>query len=307
MDRISSLMIPQAALGDLSRTQRSLVEAARQSSAQTRAEDVKGYGREAQTLVSAGRLAARIEGFLKTGEELRTRMELQDASLGRAADAISKLKADLFQNIGLQNGDGVRASIEEAFAVVRDSMNATLNGRYLFGGVAHDAAPVTVETLTELEATPIANVLQRGAPAQTLRIEESRIIEVGAVADDIADGALASLQRLAQFDSGADGPFRGVLSDAQRTAIDSELGVLEAAFNTFILAQSENGRLLKSVEGAGDRQQRQLNALNAAVGGIVDVDLAEVAVRLNQAQFAYEASASVFNTLRSLSLLDVLR
>jgi flagellar hook-associated protein 3 FlgL len=38
----------------------------------------------------------------------------------------------------------------------------------------------------------------------------------------------------------------------------------------------------------------------------VNVDLAEVAVRLNQAQFAYESSASVFNALRGLSLLNIL-
>jgi flagellin-like hook-associated protein FlgL len=39
----------------------------------------------------------------------------------------------------------------------------------------------------------------------------------------------------------------------------------------------------------------------------VEVDLAEVAVRLNQAQFAYETSASVFNILRDMSLLKMLR
>jgi flagellin-like hook-associated protein FlgL len=60
------------------------------------------------------------------------------------------------------------------------------------------------------------------------------------------------------------------------------------------------------VDSATDRQTSQLNALNAAIGGIVDVDLAEVAVRLNQAQFAYDASAGVFNVLRNMSLLNTL-
>ena len=34
---------------------------------------------------------------------------------------------------------------------------------------------------------------------------------------------------------------------------------------------------------------------------------AEVAVRLNQAQFAYDASAGVFNVIRNMSLLNVLK
>ena len=69
MTRISSAMIPAASLADLSRAQQALVEAARQSSAQTKASDLKGYGREAQTLVSAQRLVSRTEGFLVTSRE----------------------------------------------------------------------------------------------------------------------------------------------------------------------------------------------------------------------------------------------
>ena len=71
--------------------------------------------------------------------------------------------------------------------------------------------------------------------------------------------------------------------------------------------------LLRGHAGGGTEQfgtkQLQLwkDALDEAVGGIVNVDLAEVAVRLNQAQFAYQASSSVFNTLRGLTLLDVLK
>jgi flagellar hook-associated protein 3 FlgL len=60
------------------------------------------------------------------------------------------------------------------------------------------------------------------------------------------------------------------------------------------------------VESAESRLTSRLNALDEAIGGIVNVDLAEVAVRLNQAQFAYDASASVFNVLRGLSLLNIL-
>jgi flagellar hook-associated protein 3 FlgL len=92
----------------------------------------------------------------------------------------------------------------------------------------------------------------------------------------------------------------------QQQAIEDELAILSAAFDTVLQAQAENGRLTKQVESAGERQEARLLSLNEAVGGIVKVDLAEVAVRLNQAQFAYEASASVFNSLRGMSLLNVL-
>jgi flagellar hook-associated protein 3 FlgL len=307
MSRISSAMIPQSALVDLSRAQRELVEAARQSSAQTKADDLKGFGREAQTLVSAKRLVARSEGFLSSMRELKTRMELQDVALNRASDAVSQLKKDLFQNFSLERGDGVRSQIEEAFAVLKDAMNTQLGGRYLFGGVLNDRPPVTAGTLADLAANPLTSSIVQDAPAQTVRIEDQRTVQAGVVADDFATLAFASIKRLAELDQGPSGPFTGPLSTVQKDALQNEISALGDAFNRLLEGQSENGRLLNDVDASSQRQSDQLEALNGAIGEIVDVDLAAVAVRLNQAQFSYEASASVFNTLRGLTLLNVLR
>lgn len=177
MVRISSAMIPSASLADISRAQQDLVEAARQSSAQTRASDLKGYGREAQTLVSAQRLVARTEGFQATARELTTRMQIQDVTIGRAADAVSKLKEDMFQNVGLESGEGARAQLEEAFAVIKDAMNTNLGGRYLFGGVLNDRPPITAASLSDLAANPLEDAMEEGAEAQVMRIEEGRTVQ----------------------------------------------------------------------------------------------------------------------------------
>jgi flagellar hook-associated protein 3 FlgL len=307
MTRISSAQIPLASLSDLSRAQRELVEAARQSSAQTRATDLKGYGREAQTLVSAERLVSRTQGFLTTSRELTTRMQIQDVALGRAAEMVAKLKQDLFQNVGLESGEGVRSQLEEAFAVLKDTMNTNLGGRYLFGGVLNDRPPITVSTLSNLAANPIASAMEQGADSQLMRIEEGRTVRAGLVADDVITLAMESVKRLAEVDEGPDGPFGGELTAAQKQAIQNELASLADAFDHILACQAENGRLLKEVDAASARQRSQLEALKGAIGEIVNVDLAEVAVRLNQAQFAYEASAGVFNVVRNMSLLNALK
>jgi flagellar hook-associated protein 3 FlgL len=307
MNRISSSMIPLSALGDLSRAQRDLVEAARQSSSQTKATDLKGYGREAQTLVSAERLVSRTQGFLATSRELQTRMQIQDVALSRAADVVAKLREDLFQNVGLESGEGVRAQLEEAFAVLKDTMNTNLGGRYLFGGVLNDRPPVTATSLDQLATDPLATSLPPGADPQVMRVEEGRTVDAGLVAEGVVSQALASLKRLAELDNGPSGPFDGNLTTVQKDAITAELGALSDAFDQLLFSQAENGRLTKEVDSAVDRQGSRLDALNGAIGGIADVDLAEVAVRLNQAQFAYDASASVFNVLRNMSLLNALQ
>lgn len=306
MTRISSAMIPMASLSDISRAQQELVEASRQSSAQTRATDLKGYGREAQTLVSAERLYSRLKGFEGTVREMTTRLQIQDVALGRAASAVDKLKQELFQNLSLDSGEGVRAQLEEAFSVLKDTMNTNLGGRYLFGGTMNDRAPITATSLSDLAANNLSDVLEEGSSAQVMRVEEGRMVAAGVVADDVISQAMASIKRLAEMDEGVNGPFDGDLTDVQRALIQDELTSLNAAFNTILSAQSENGRLTQDVDSASDRLTSRLNAMDEAIGGIVNVDLAEVAVRLNQAQFAYESSASIFNTLRGLSLLNFL-
>lgn len=307
MARISSAMIPASSLADISRAQQQLVEAARQSSSQTRATDLKGYGRESQTLVSAERLVARNQSFQANARELTTRMTIQDVAIGRAAEVVSQLKDSLFQNVSLDSGVGIRVSLNEAFEVLRDAMNTNIGGRYLFGGVMNENAPVTAASLNDLALNPLEDSIATGEEPQFMRIEDGRTIQAGLVADDVISEAFASLKRLAELDAGPDGPFDGTLTQTQRTALESELRSLSTAFDTILTSQSENGRLMKDVDNATTRLTAQYNALDEAIGGIVNVDLAEVAVRLNQAQFAYQSSASIFNTLRGMSLLDILR
>lgn len=307
MNRVSSIQIPLSSLSDLARAQRELIEASRQSASQTKADDVKGYGREAQSLVSAERLTARAESFVATGQELKTRMQIQDVALGRAADVITSLRQSLFQNVGLERGDGIRASLDEAFAVVKDSMNTSLGGRYLFGGALNSAAPVTSASLSDLAANPLTSAIEQNASLQYVRVEEERTLQTGVLANDVIATALGAIKRLGEVDVGVDGPFGGQLTANQKAAIEAELGNLDQAFDQILQAQSENGRLLKQVESSQGRQSKRVEALNNAIEGITGVDLAEVAVRLNQAKYSYEASASVFNTLRDLSLLNYLR
>lgn len=306
MDRVSSAMIPRSAIGDIGRAQRELVEAARQSSAQTKATDLKGYGREAQTLVSAQRLVARTDGFIATAGELTTRMEIQDVSLGRAADVVAKLKEDLFQNVGLETGEGIRSRLEEAFSVLKDAMNSNLGGRFLFGGVVNDAPPITATDLDDLAAQNLTDVIGQDSVSQMMRIEEGRTVKAGLVAKDFVSEAFASIKRLAELDNGPDGPFEGDLTQTQLLAVKDELTALGQAYDDLLMAQSENGRMTKDVEAASSRQTARKAALNEAIGDIVNVDLPEVAVRLNQAQFSYQASAGVFQTLKGLSLLTYL-
>ena len=70
--------------------------------------------------------------------------------------------------------------------------------------------------------------------------------------------------------------------------------------------QGENGRVLNETDNAVERLETESNLLASLSADITDVDLAEVALELSQAQLQYQATASVFNTIQNLSLVNLL-
>lgn len=307
MTRISTTMLSQNALLDMQKAQKNLFEVSSQTASQKKGDDLQAYGRQSQTLVSANRLAARYESRIQSSAELETRLTIQNAALERASEIVSELKQSLTENIGLNDGTGIDLDLNQAFASLKDVFNTSIGGRYLFGGTMNDQPPVSSASLADLAANPITDAFVQGAQPQEVKLDSVQTVEIAPVAADIAQDAFDLLKRLKTFSDGANGPFNGELTDAQSTALSAEISALETINKDMIQTLSNNGRVHNLVETNVERQTKQLNALQESIGEITDVDLAEVAVKLNQAQLSYQASASVFNTVRGLTLLDVLR
>ena len=82
---------------------------------------------------------------------------------------------------------------------------------------------------------------------------------------------------------------------------------MKSVYEGLIEAQGKNGRVLNETDAAIERHTSERDLLESLSANITDVDLAEVAVQLNQAQLQYQATASVFNTIQDLSLVNLLR
>ena len=308
MTRIATNMVTQNLLLDLQKSQARLADISGQTASQTRADDVKGYGEQSQTLVSSNRIIARLEHRVSRNEELGTRLSIQETSLERAGEVVNDLRQTLVEAVGLDTGDFVVSKLQETFNALKDSMNSNLNGNYLFGGTLTDKPPVTVGTVSDLAALPtVADAFETNVapPLQEVRLDAIQTANVAPSAFDVLQDAFAAIQSLQDFHENT-GAFSGPLSDAQRTELQTQMARLSTSYENMIAAQGENGRVSKLAEDASARQNLQINSLRQSVGDIRDVDLAEVAVQLNQAQLSFEASASVFNSLRNLSLLNFL-
>jgi flagellar hook-associated protein 3 FlgL len=307
MTRISSAMINANALTHLQIAQEDMFEAQRQSATQTKADDLKGFGRDAKSLVTLQRMLAKGQSHVETSQELNLRLSLQDVQLERAASVMGELKQSLTEAIALDNLSEVDALVNNAFNDLKSVFNSTHNGKYMFAGTLSDTAPIQAASLADLSANPLTDAISQDGAVQKIRIDDSRVVDAGPLAKDSASEVFSVLRDLKIFSDSASGPFSSNPDDAQKAAIDTAISGLGAAFDNILSVQAQNGSVMNETDTVIERQQSENNLLEKLSADITDVDLAEVAVRLNQAQLQFQASASIFNRIQSLSLVDYLR
>lgn len=307
MTRISSAMINANALQHLQIAQQDMFDAQRQSATQKKADDLKGYGRDTKSLVTLERMRARGESHLETAQELNLRLSLQDSQLERAASVMGALKQDLTEALALGEFSEVEAKLNNAFSDIKSVFNATHNGKYMFAGTLSDTPPVQAANLTELAANPLTDSISQDGEIVRIRIDDARIVDAGPLARDAASEIFNVLRDMKIFNDGANGPFSTNPTDQQKAAVETAIADLGTAFDNMLTVQAQNGQVMNETDTVIERQQAENDLLSGLSADITDVDLAEVAVKLNQAQLQFQASASIFNRIQSLSLVDYLR
>ncbi len=306
--RIATSFIAQRASADFQKAQIELFEAQRQAGSERKANDLKGYEREASQLISARGLLDRAESYAAAGDELLTRIDIQDVALGRAATAASDLKTFLTNAVGLGEGDEIMNQVELAFFNVSSAMETTHAGRYVFGGVRDNASPLNISTLADLNAAPTVGDIFENAPRPPrVQIDPRTSMEVAPLADDVSSEIFGILKDMYAFNDSPPPPatpFAGPLTAEQKTAVEGWIQRLEGAVKNLNQQQSLNGGVYQRAEGLISRQTEESEYFNTLVGNIQNADLAEVASRLSQAQLQLEASARVFSVLTQSSVLN---
>ena len=124
------------------------------------------------------------------------------------------------------------------------------------------------------------------------------------------------MQRVLMFDSGTlpagagafapAGSLDGQLSQNESDYLADELNRVLSAVDTLQTAATENGLNMKAVDAVQTRLGEQEISLTEIVAGVENVDLAEVAAKLNRQQVTLEASFRMIAEMRSLNLFNAL-
>ena len=289
---------------DLMRAQREAYDARDQLASGKKAPDLKGYANTAETIISARAAQQRSESFATSNSRIMNRLEIQDLAYQELSEAATDLRTALTTN----DGSFMMDKVQEVFDQASAALNMRFNGSYVFGGVRTDALPFTADTIADLQAAApdVSAMFDNAARRQTTMIEETITIDINSTASEVGTDLMASIERIADFNAGPDGPFDGQITENQQAFLETELANIIAAFDTINVAMAENGSRQKQVENATTGHEKRSDYLTIMVAGIEDADMAEAATRFQQAQTAVQVSAQTFSTLSQISLLNYL-
>lgn len=305
--RISTFSQHQLMLANTLRNQSRVATAQEQIASGKKAGEYRELSPDVARAAAARESFAQIESFKSTVDRVSGRVDVYDRALSTVADTARDLRRTILDALGQNDAAALNVNVESAFETVAGTLNTVFDGQYIFAGANTDRPPMTVTDIAGLQAlaTP-ADAFANDAIKAQARVEESVTLDYGVLADETAGDLVAAIRRIADFNTGPDGPFDGELTQVQRDYLQTELFNLEQAIDAAHGVQIDNGLNARRLEDLAVRHADQAVFLETLIGGIEDVDMAEAISRLNRDQTALEASYQAFATLNRMSLLNFL-
>jgi flagellar hook-associated protein 3 FlgL len=294
-------------LADLNRAQSRQIEANGQIASGKKAEDLKGYSREAQTLTAMRSVQTRVEGFISQSQVLTPRLDAQELALTTVMDASSEARQSILDALASGSGQGLKSQLESMFATASEGLNTQYNGAYLFAGGKINTAPIGVSNMASLTGGTVADAFTNDDFKITNRLDESTTLQTGVLADDVATNLVSAFRDVQAYLDANGGDFPTKLTQADTDFLTSKLTSFETARKDLTSATAANGLNQKRLENSIKTQESRKVLMTNTIGDIADVNMPDAISRLQQAQTAVEASARVFSALQASSLINFLR
>ena len=301
MTRVATIPLQRTLSGALQRSQQNLATSQMQLTTGKKANDYSGLGLDAVRTLSARSMLAQQESYQSVGSRVGISLTLYNANLTQIDNSMSDLRTQLLTAVGTGNSPGLQDQVEQAFATLRGSLNATEAGIPLFAGAQIDGKPFVPEQLSDLIGLAPADAFANDKVLQSSRLGDGIDVEYGIVADEVATNLIPALRTLAEA-----GPFNERLTDAQKTAILQAIDELDVGLRDVRAINARNGQTQNQVESLEKRAEDRAILLTEVIGSVEDADLGKVALDISQRKTILEASYSVFSQLSGLSLVRFL-
>lgn len=309
MTRVSTSGGYASVLSNLMMAQQRQLEAGDQLSSGKVGTDLKAYSRDAQVLTAMETLNTRLKAFTDQNIFTANRLETQDMGLTKAAEAADNTRKAIANAIAADSAAAFMTAVRGEFTSAVGALNSQYAGKYVFAGGQVDTRPVSATKLEDLTLSPtaVADSFKNDDYIEKVRVDETTVLEVGQVADDLGTPMLTAFRDIQAFEESANGPFTGKLTAAQRTFLESQIAVWDSVHKGLVEAAARNGVVQDQLKGVDTRLAARQTTVQGMIGDISDADMAKAATALTQAQQAVQASSQVFISLKNVSLLNFLQ
>jgi len=269
--------------------------------------DLSAYAPRADTLVATQAVKARTDAYVASNQAVADRLTVQAQALGEVSSATAGAKQAVLSALAGGDASTLLTSLQSSLGQAAGALNAQVDGRYLFGGGDNAGPPAAAQSLGDLTAAPsVAAVFKNGAVAKVDRLDDQTTLQTGVTAAAAGTPLFQALQAVQAYAAGPNGPLNGKLTSAQSSFLQGVVQQLGAASASSIGLEAQTGALQNQVSASQTALTACQTALTGVLGDLTDVDEADAATRLQQAQNAVQASAQVFAALKTSSLLTTL-
>lgn len=300
MARIATLAMQNTLASAMARSQESLAESQLALASGKKATDYAGLGADAVRTLSARSLLSQQESYQANTSRLSTTLALYDANLTDLDDSLTDFRTEIYTAIGAGNYPNLDTLIENAFAELKNTLNATESGVPLFAGSQTSKEPFTPDSLDDLIGLDPADAFANDSVIQSSRVGQGIDLDYGILASDVGTKLVQAFKTLAEG-----GPYdTDELTAEQIATLETALGELDTGMKDLRAANSTNGQNQNRIDTMSDRAEERTTLLTELVGKVEDADLAQVALDISNRQTVLEASYSVYAKLQDMSLVN---
>lgn len=266
-----------------------------------------GYAGKTATLEGARTASLRADADLATAQQATRRLDLQDTLLSQLSDLAGEVRQAITEAVSTGNASSLKTQMEGFYDRAVQLLNVKDGDSYVFAGERDSTPPVTATTLADLAAAPATtDVFDNGSVKRTVRIGQAQTVETGMLASDLGTQLFDLFRNVAQFDSGANGPFGATLTPAQNDFLSDSIKTSADVASDINVQVGANGSKYQTVQSAMDQLTATTTIYKTFVSNIEDVDMATAVSNLNQNQVAFQAALQVTAKLNQVTLLDFL-
>jgi flagellar hook-associated protein 3 FlgL len=304
MDAVSTASMFQSVLYNIQTEQQQLSLASTQAGSEVIGNNLQAYGSQAEQLVATNSLQTQVTGYITNNNLLSEKLDVQSQALQQVSDAAQSAVTGISTAIANNDPTGLSTTLQAALSSASSALNTTYNGQYIFAGNATSTRPFTASSLSDLTGTSVSNLFVNGTTAPVNRLNSNTVATTGFLASDVGSALVTALQNFQTYVSAT--PLSTPLTSDQATQLQS----LETQFNSALTATNavaaQNGVIQSQVTSNITDLTDQQTALQGVATNITSVNVAQVDTNLQLAQNALQASADVFQSLQSSSLLNLL-